>query len=50
MKFFKAENTKKKIGDYQIVEYNYMGDMESALVEDSRGKKWIMSGNGFTSV
>ena len=25
MKFFKAENTKKKIGDYQIVEYNYMG-------------------------
>lgn len=41
---------KKKIGDYQIVEYNYMGDMESALVEDSRGKKWIMSGDGFTSV
>lgn len=33
-----------------IVEYNYMGDMESALVEDSRGKKWIMSGDGFTSV
>lgn len=50
MKFFKAGNTKKKIGDYQIVEYNYMGDMESALVEDSRGKKWIMSGDGFTSV
>ena len=41
---------KKKIGDYHIVEYNYMGDMESALVEDSRGKKWIMSGDGFTSV
>lgn len=41
---------KKKIGDYQIVEYNYMEDMESALVEDSRGKKWIMSGDGFTSV
>lgn len=41
---------KKKIGDYQIVEYNYRGDMESALVEDSRGKKWIMSGDGFTSV
>lgn len=41
---------KKKIGDYQIVEYNYMGDMESALVEDSRGKKWIMSGDRFTSV
>jgi hypothetical protein len=41
---------KKKIGDYQIVEYNYMGDMESALVEDSNGKKWIMSGDGFTSV
>lgn len=35
---------------YRIVEYNYMGDMESALVEDSRGKKWIMSGDGFTSV
>ena len=41
---------KKKIGDYQIVEYNYMGDMESALVEDSNGKKWIMGGDGFTSV
>lgn len=41
---------KKKIGDYHIIEYNYMGDMESALVEDSRGKKWIMSGDGFTSV
>lgn len=41
---------KKKIGDYQIVEYNYMGDMESALVEDSNGKKWIMSGDRFTSV
>lgn len=45
-----SEEYKKKIGDYQIVEYNYMGDMESALVEDSRGKKWIMSGDGFTSV
>ena len=35
---------------YRIVEYNYMGDMESALVEDSNGKKWIMGGDGFTSV
>lgn len=41
---------KKKIGDYRIVEYGYMGDMELALVEDSNGKKWIMSGDGFTSV
>lgn len=41
---------KKKIGDYHIIEYNYMGDMESALVEDSNGKKWIMGGDGFTSV
>ena len=48
----KIEKTRSldEIGDYQIVEYNYMGDMESALVEDSRGKKWIMSGDGFTSV
>jgi hypothetical protein len=50
MKFFKAENTKKRFGDYHIIEYNYMGDMESALVEDSNGKKWIMGGDGFTSV
>lgn len=50
MKFFKAENTKKKIGDYRIVEYGYMGDMELALVKDSNGKKWIMAGDGFTSV
>lgn len=41
---------KKKIGDYRIVEYSYMGDMELALVEDSNGKKWIMGGDGFTSV
>lgn len=41
---------KKKIGDYRIVEYGYMGDMELALVEDSNGKKWIMGGDGFTSV
>lgn len=41
---------KKKIGDYRIVEYGYMGDMELALVEDSNGKKWIMAGDGFTSV
>ena len=38
---------KKKIGDYRIVEYGYMGDMELALVEDSNGKKWIMGGDGF---
>lgn len=50
MKFFKAENTKKRFGDYHIIEYNYMGDMESTLVEDSNGKKWIMGGDGFTSV
>lgn len=41
---------KKKIGDYRIVEYGYMGDMELALVEDSNEKKWIMGGDGFTSV
>lgn len=41
---------KKKIGDYNIIEYDYMGDMELALVEDSDGRKWIMGGDGFTSV
>lgn len=41
---------RKKIGEYKIIEYNYMGSMELALVEDSNGKKWIMGGDGFTSL
>lgn len=50
MKFFKAENTKKRLVITKLLNTIYMGDMESALVEDSRGKKWIMGGDGFTSV